>query len=333
MKQHKAVTAAITQAENEQQCAVGTTDSIRRALRRRYLNNELLSPYSNLYARPDYWQTLNECQRSMHVARALSVLHPKWVFAGLTAADAYGYDHSWNLHRRRMFVADTTGRHSRSVQGTASTDADAYRIEHVFMMSVNARLQSGILVTEPARTLTDCAVSLSFAQALPIFDSAARQHMDLQLVADACKRRRVDIAPIRNLLHYVDGSSENGGESQVRAYIIINGFATPLLQVEVNDPLFPARRYRTDFMWRLHDGRVIVLEYDGMAKYADASMTGRRTVKQILREQKERDRALRAAGVTCILHCTYEDTLSNKLFHMLKDAGVPQIRQYGDYGT
>ncbi|NMM98806.1 hypothetical protein [Bifidobacterium olomucense] len=197
----------------------------------------------------------------------------------------------------------------------------------MYISSAVAKQVNGIMVTDEIRTLIDCGLSLPFLYALPIFDSAARQGVDMRMVREACKGLRVSLAPIETLLTYVDARSENGGESVVRASIINDGFALPELQIEFCDPAHPTRRYRVDFLWRLHDGRIIVLEYDGMAKYEDFSMTKGRSAKQILNERDERDWALRAAGVTTILHCTYEDAVTtNRLFHMLKDAGVPQIR-------
>ncbi|KAA8815098.1 hypothetical protein EMB92_10520 [Bifidobacterium callitrichos] len=353
MKQHKGVNMAITRAQEERRCAIGDTDAMRRALKRRHKAGELVSPYRNLYISPDYWHRLNACERSLHVVRGLLILHPLWVFAGLTAADVYGFDHSWVLHDDAVYVADANGDGivdrsrlsmgigdaGRSVgsdfgghrvtngQGLGMAATGAYEIRRLYIPSVNKHPVNGITVTDPARTLIDCALCMQFRYALALFDSAARKGVGMASVRDACKGLHMDRAPIEMLTRYADGRSENGGESLVRATIIIGGFALPQLQVEIRDPSYPARRFRVDFLWKLYDGRVIVLEYDGMAKYEDVSMTHGRTAKQVLNEQKERDRVLYAAGVTSILHCTYEDVCgSNRLSVMLRDAGVPLIR-------
>lgn len=353
MKQHKGVNMAITRAQEERRCAIGDTDAMRRALKRRHKAGELVSPYRNLYVSPDYWHRLNVCQRSLHVVRGLLVLHPTWVFAGLTAADVYGFDHSWALHDDAVYVADANGdgivdrsRLSTEIgnvgrsagsdfggygatsgQGFGMAATGVYEIRRLYIPSVNKHPVNGITVTDPVRTLIDCALCMQFRYALAVFDSAARKGVDMTSVRDSCKGLHMDRAPIEMLAGYADGRSENGGESLVRAAIITSGFALPQLQVEIRDPSYPARRFRVDFLWKLYDGRVIVLEYDGMAKYEDVSMTRGRTAKQVLNEQKERDRVLHAAGVTLILHCTYEDVCgSNRLFVMLRDAGVPLIR-------
>ncbi|NEG55830.1 hypothetical protein [Bifidobacterium platyrrhinorum] len=262
------------------------------------------------------------------------------MFSGLTAADAYGFDHSWGLHDGVVYVADRSGdgivdrrRIFDRLGNTAGSrsrhggDAAEYGIRRLYMPSITAVRVDGVPVTAAARTLIDCALCIPFRYALPIFDSAARKGVDMRSVKESCKGMHTDRAPIESLLGCVDANSENGGESLVRASLIADGFAVPELQVEICDPSYPARRYRVDFLWRLYDGRMIVLEYDGMAKYEKPSMTRGRTAKQVLREQNDRDRALRAAGVTTILHCTYEDVaFSNGLFMMLRDAGVPRIR-------
>lgn len=351
MKQHKEVDALLSKAQQERRCAVGSTDALRRALKRRYEAGELISPYRNLYALPEYWQGLSACNRSLHIARGLSLLRPRWTFAGVTAADAHGFDHAWKLHNRTVCIADTNGRYAadrielskRAGKGSADRRMGAvlgngagdealidelprYRLSRLYVPSVSPKLVSGIRATDEVRTLIDCGLILPFRHALSIFDSAARKGVDLGLVRGACKRSRADLAPITKLLNYADPRSENGGESSVRASIIADGFAVPQLQVEICDPARPACRYRVDFLWRLYDGRVIVLEYDGMAKYEDASMTRGRTAKQVLNEQRERDRVLKSAGVTAILHCTYEDAMvTNRLFMMLADAGVPRL--------
>ncbi|KFJ01294.1 hypothetical protein BSTEL_1423 [Bifidobacterium stellenboschense] len=347
MKQHKVVNARIVQAQQENRCAVGDTDALRRAMRRRVATGELASPYQNLYVPPDYWAQLNECQRSLHVARGLARLHPTWVFAGITAADVHGFEHSWKVHDQSVYVANAEGRKvsnrselSRRMPGegyrrSSRSGADGGRrftVRRLYVPSIAPVSVNGIMVTDAARTLIDCGLSLPFRFALPMFDSAARKGMDMNEVERSCKGLHDDRAPIEMLLRYVDAASENGGESMVRAFIIDNGFVVPELQVEFHDPAYPVRRYRVDFLWRLHDGRMIVLEYDGMAKYENPAMTRGRTAKQILNERNERDRVLRAAGVTTILHCTYEDAFaSNRLFMMLGDNAVPRTRAEGAY--
>lgn len=142
-----------------------------------------------------------------------------------------------------------------------------------------------------------CAWKLSFRRALPIFDSAARNGVDLKKVYRVCSefyadfREQFDAADFQDIpymkqknscLKYVnecdvlsrlcllcklaDGKSENGGESLARAAMIELGFVRPQLQREfpnLNNSKWP---YRVDFAWEV-DGKLIVGEFDGADKY------------------------------------------------------------------
>lgn len=316
-------------AREERRCIVGTNDALRRALKRRSQIGEMVSPYRNLYSPTEHWRGLTPCERSLHVARALAGSHPTWVFTGVTAADVYGFDHSWRLHdAHELWVITPASRAWTTSPAPPAISSDRrWSLRHIPLLQASALATSQIPVAGVERTLIDCGLHLSFQEALPLFDSAARQKVDLNQVLATCEGLRTDASPIRTLTRYADPRSENGGESAVRASIIDYGFAIPELQVEFRSPTDPSVTYRVDFLWRLHDGRVIVMEYDGMAKYEDPSMTRGKTARTLLSERDERDRALRAAGVTTILHCTYEDALmTNVMFRRLRDAGVPIVR-------
>lgn len=104
-------------------------------------------------------------------------------------------------------------------------------------------------------------------------------------------------------------------------------FGTPLLQVQFTNPDNPAMPYRVDFCWKLADGRIIVAEYDGMAKYADTSNENRASLQAKMEYDRRRDRHLREQGVTEIVHVFYEDLLRPiNLETKLLKAGVPKIR-------
>ena len=331
MKQHREVNAAIARALDAERCIVGTDDALRRALKRRSQSGEMVSPYPNVYCPTERWLTLTSCERSLHIARALAKLHPSWSFAGLTAADAHGFDHSWQLHaNHRIWLANPTCRTwPVKPRPPAPADTRQWSLFHVPAHDAMKTTASALPVTGRERTLIDCGLRLGFHEALPIFDAAARQGVDVSRTLTFGARMHADMAPIANLARYADPRSENGGESAVRARIITFGFALPELQVEFRDPNYPAKCYRADFVWRLHDGRIIVLEYDGMTKYEDPSMTRGRTAQALLNERNERDRILKAAGVTTILHCTYDEAIvRNTMYHRLREAGVPLVERH-----
>lgn len=320
MNEHKEVTNLLDRAEHERRCAVSviTDGAIYHALRRRVSIGEVVSPYHGVYVRREYWRNLNPEQRSLHLIRALAMLHPQWVFAGVSAACLYGLEHTFSLHSDdTIYIASRGGRSPR----------DARNLHRISMKHIPMRQRNGILLTSPERTLIDCA-RLPFSTALAIFDSAFRNHLvSAETVLKFAGKVRCDADALATLLRYVDPRSENGGESLMRALIIELGYATPMLQVEFANPHNPEYPYRVDFCWKLFDGRIIVAEYDGMAKYADISNPNRATLQDKLEYERIRERDLRDDGVTTIIHIVYEHLMTPAAFDAkLTEAGVPKLR-------
>lgn len=247
----------------------------------------------------------------------MSAIHPQWVFAGLSAACVYGLQHNYSLHDGTVHIASKSG-----IGG-----GDEARLNRIYINRIPTRKHNGILLTTPARTLLDCA-AFPFPQALPIYDSALRKSLttiEEVPVADDSKRLRRGLRD--KLLKYADPLSENGGESLMRGQITELSFGIPLLQVQFMNPDNPAMSYRVDFCWKLADGRIIVAEYDGMAKYADISNKNRASLQAKMEYDRRRDRHLREQGVTEIVHVFYEDLLRPiNLETKLLKAGVPKIR-------
>jgi hypothetical protein len=190
---------------------------------------------------------------------------------------------------------------------------------------------SGVLITSPAQTLVHCATRYPFVHALPMVDSALRQGLTKKdAIAVACgqvvNRKSADVAEMGMLLRYADPLSENGGESFCRAVTIEEGFPAPRLQQEFVDPRNPSVIYRVDFVWYLPDGRIIVLEYDGAGKYSDTQMTQGRGVRRIVHEEREREAALRRAGVHTIIRTDFDEVSGRVgLIAKLEQAGVPRF--------
>lgn len=317
MKEHKEVSALLQQAKQERRCCYGTSDAQRRALKRRLHAGELVSPYKNLYADRTLWNTMTREQQSLQVIRALSAIHPQWVFAGLSAACVYGLQHNYSLHDGTVHIASKSG-----IGG-----GDEARLNRIYINRIPTRKHNGILLTTPARTLLDCA-AFPFPQALPIYDSTLRKSLTtIEEVQSLMIQSVCDEVSVTKLLKYADPLSENGGESLMRGQITELSFGIPLLQVQFMNPDNPAMSYRVDFCWKLADGRIIVAEYDGMAKYADISNKNRASLQAKMEYDRRRDRHLREQGVTEIVHVFYEDLLRPiNLETKLLKAGVPKIR-------
>lgn len=303
--------------QEEQRCAFGATDALRRAMRRRMIAGELVSPYRNVYASAEYWHTLNEHERQRHLIRALSKMHPGWVFTAESAACMYGLEHSYTLHDKGVQIASLlTGRRQ-----------DSQLLDRIYMRTIPLCDRGDVPLVTPERMLIDCAERLPFTAALPIFDSALRQELTtvqkVQHQLDSDSGRFEQTAAV---LGAANLASENGGESLMRGLIDEARFAAPLLQIEFDNPSNPQMPYRVDFCWKLADGRIIVAEYDGIAKYADASNASRASIKAKLAYERNREKNLKTQGVTAIVHVFYEDLMTpRQLVGKLLEAGVPRL--------
>ncbi|WP_236029518.1 CTP synthase [Bifidobacterium miconisargentati] len=357
MRHHIELEALCDDAERNHRCFYPTSNALQQATYVRLRNGYLVRPHRNVYCRASYWATLNPAERSRHIIRTLSRQFPTHVFAGLSAAAILQLEYSWHLHDDgSIFIASSTGSPKRTYQGIrriGMTDPPVSSVIHFRRgdgirakaipgpLTMNPRqtpssqatlfgiacsdITDIIRITSPARTLVDCGLRYTFAQSLPMFDSALRNHLTTpQQVMDICDGMRTECGSIMRLLHYADPLSENGGESLCRAVVIEEGFAVPQLQHVFTDVDASWTRYRVDFVWHTEDGRIIVLEFDGTAKYTDPSMTRHSNVHTVVRAERDREDALRRAGVTTIIRTNYEEvTLRTPLVRKLLDARVP----------
>ncbi len=315
MRSYPQLDRLLDQAENAQCCAHSNEPLIQKGLHRRYLAGDLVKPYPGLYARAEYWNRLNAAQQSLHTARTLKELHGNWVFAGITAAAAYDFEHQWLLHNQELTI-------TRNTRGSHRSHSKLNIIYSPFPKD-KAVTVNGIPVTNPARTLLDCGQTLEFQYALPIFDSAGAQGISSEQVLQECTRTTRDCTPIFKLMQHTNPISENGGESFARGTMIESGFSTPQLQVPFTDPE-TGEQFRVDFLWNTNDGKIIVGEFDGTAKYVNPEMTGRKGIQETVRLERNREDALRRAGVTEIVRFTFDDVLQRKpMIAKLRRAGIP----------
>lgn len=351
MRPNKDIERLAAEAEREQRCLLPENEAQFKLILARMRSGEIIRTHRGIYARSDYWNTLLPPERARHIVRAISLRHPDRIFAGISAAAMLFLEHQWDLHDDGLvFLASRSGgsvaayrgirhivmsdipvntliryRHgSAAPQQTLIADRLSGRDPQRFVPR-NATVIAAVAITSPARILVDCGLRYRFEQALPIFDSALRQRLVTRdQVMEICDSLHADCGTVNRLLHYANPRNENGGESLCYATIIDQGFAVPQLQHEFIDPLDMRNRYRVDFVWHTPDGRVIVLEYDGMRKYVDPSMTGGGSVRDVVRREREREDALRRAKVTTILRTNHDEvTRRYPLIRKLIDAEVP----------
>lgn len=275
-------------AESRGSCLVlGENDGrLRRALCRRVASGRVVSPARGLFALTESWDGLKKDVQAIRIARGLQELHPDWVFCGPTAALAYGVDVSYSL-LGRAHVATTLNGHGKGgpiVCRHAILDSDDARVA--------AEVVNGLRVTAPGQTIFDCLRWTDFAHGLGIADSALRtgtvSKAELeQLIASSNPCLRGRSRAMRTLSH-ADPRAENGGESIVRARMLLLGYACPELQVAVPRVTEEGRPYRADFCWVRADGLVILGELDGDGKYVEEELMGGRSIDEVLSDENIR---------------------------------------------
>lgn len=324
MKKHYEIAALLHTAQSERRCAFATTHAQQQALHRRIIDHDVKRVGANLYIGTTYWNSLGAPEQALHMARALHRKYPYWQFGGITAAAAHGFEHRWSLHDESVTITTST-------RGTNALNPSVKRIYTPQLPSVIA---SDIPVTDESRTVVDCAITLRFRDALPIFDSALAHGLTKDDILSSCgqigQRSR---SKVRKLLRYANAASENGGESLTRGTIIEQRFMPPNIQVQCTDPL-TGKMYRCDFMWRIPNGSFIVGELDGTEKYVNPTMTDRQSIRTVVANEREREQALSRCGIKTIVRFTFDDVMAvQPLVRKLAEAGIPRYSQPDDRTT
>lgn len=310
----------LNEAEEHGQCLVRPHNAhLMRALAYRANHakrNPIYSPYRGIYVRQAYWNGLSRTEQVTHMAKALSQIHPEWVFDGYTAAAIRGWNVSYSLLDRLSIVAPY------QVQSKSIIARSSKHITHEIL--------HGIRVTTVAQTLHQCLRAGDLRTSLPIADSALRvtgktsSSLIELLENDPAIVRQHDLQRAVDVLSPADARSESGGESIARATMIMLGFAVPDLQIECHDPMNPSKVIRVDFYWTLSDGTVIIGELDGKQKYVDPAMTKGKDLVRILSDERLRESRLSINGAR-IVRFSFDDVCNVAYFaQLLESYGVPR---------
>ena len=322
MKANKALEARFDESERRELWLIPADRAEYRRLKRRVRAGELCEPHPGLFARKAACRNLGPRGVAYRTVKTLAYMHPTWTFCRFSAAVLHGI-HVPFKHLDAVHVAVTKRHHDASTRSIkrhvcpyASVDVDGHH------------------ATSIEQTVVDCLCHSSFADGLSIADSAL--HWDLTsasalncFVAENGKHRK-GIVQARETLSWVDGRSESGGESQLRALIIEAGFALPELQVEMEDPMGSNSFIRVDFCWRLANGRVIICEFDGAGKYlgnidpnGDMQQNLNRAVKK-LSDERARESLINLTGATVIRITSRDLARPSYIVDLLELAGVPK---------
>ncbi len=254
-----------------------------RAIRSLLDSGALIRLRHGCYIRASVWNAQSPADRS----RQLIFAHAHGTLT--TSTGAFLYSHTSSARLRSLFlwnvddaihvlqkVRPSNERHGRDVRCHTRPYA-----EH------DIAVVDGLRATSLERTTADCAMMLSYRQALILTDHALRLGANpgaLQAMADALDCRR-GIRTFRRVLATADRRSESPGETLARELILRLRIRPPEPQLEV-----PSRagRHRLDLAWKEEK---LALEFDGRTKYFDYKPTA-----EVLFEERRREKALAEEG-------------------------------------
>lgn len=279
--------------------------------------------YNHVYADPAYWNDLGVEDRIFQLASAIAVVEPDAVFCGATAALLYGIGSVYSLLDKVQVLLPR------------STRRDTYEFVEYRRWRAGEVWQLGpFTLTDPYRTVVDIARTTAFRYALGYVDGLAREYdverEELRAYAQANCRGLHGIARAFDVFEHMDGRSDNGGESEARAAMILTGVAAPELQVEITRP-GNAGYYLADYGWQMPNGSWMLAELHGLGKFEDdAQNDPEHTAAKTYRAALMRDANLRAMGHN-VIHFKLSDTYDVKAFgSMMRGYGIPTAKPYAD---
>ena len=283
----------------------------------------LLRLYNHVYVDPVYWNNLDVKDRVFQLASAIAVVEPDAVFCGSTAALLYGIGSAHTLLNKVQVLLPR------------STRRDTYEFVEYRRWRVGEVWRFGpFAVTDPYRTVVDIARTSAFRYALGYVDGLAREYdverEELRAYAQANCRGLHGIARAFDVFEYMDGRSDNGGESEARAAMILAGVAAPELQVEIFRP-GNAGYYLADYGWQMPDGSWMLAELHGLGKFEDDTQNDlEHAAAKTYRAALLRDANLRAMGHN-VIHFKLSDTYDVEAFGaMMRGYGIPTTKPFAD---
>ncbi|NMM94714.1 hypothetical protein [Bifidobacterium oedipodis] len=342
MRRNKRLEQALNQAEHAKRCLWATTNAGRKTLYRHHRGGYLTRVRKTLYTRTSYWESLSHYERIMHILRAVSAKQPNWTLIGISAAAVWGLTQSYALHSRTFI---TTKYLSQPLKRNF--------LIFIPIPTTDEQLVQGIKVTGLSRTLFDCARMLPFRDAVAIMDAGlAKMIADASRIGMASGNSKAELRRYFQSLHEqgrervlfvldcADPRSESGGESIARAAMREWGYMIPDVQATFTDPISQGT-YRVDFLWKLPNGRIVIGELDGKAKYTDPAITNGLDAVDVVLKEKERESNLLLSGNIGLVRFSFKQLIQQPeiVKRKLDLAGIPRVDIfpsslfYENYGT
>ncbi|ROS76356.1 hypothetical protein EDF24_1945 [Curtobacterium sp. PhB130] len=273
------------------------------------------------YVDADAWRRADPGTR--HVARVRAVhgrLSERLIVSHASAAALHGLP--WRGEFPDVVeVIDTQRTTTQSLRSVRKHPGQDRSLQTVRMTTTGRR------VTDIVVTAIDIAIAYELRLSVPILDVVLRRGVDrAALTTELAGRSAVHgRARATAAIELADALSGSPGESVARVALDEVGAPRPELQREFHDDAgFVAR---VDF-WFPEQG--IVLEFDGRAKYTDASMrdAGTTAADVVYAEKRREDRLRRVPGVNGIGRFGWTEANDAELLRaLLRSCGVPMVER------
>lgn len=276
----------------------------------------LTMPYQGFYIRTATWNALSYHNKILHSLRAVQAQHPKWVFCGPSAAGIYGYSTFLGLQRHVHAVAPTPKR----------VDSHGFVATHYLGPDIPVRTTHGLHVTDPLRTMFDCARMLDFENAMVVCSMGLRaigkQRDDLLPLIEANPRKH-GIRRARFVAQLAEPKYENGGEVSGLCAIVNLGFAIPEPQRSFTSPV-SGRTLRPDYVWEREDGSIVAGELDGRQKYTNPAMMNGDDATEVIMNEKDRETELNLLHIEIVRFRMEHIRRPEQLHRLLEAADIPR---------
>ena len=232
------------------------------------------------------------------------LLHAHAAVTPSPSLSVYSHASAARLHELPLWRADPFIHLTRPAKKTTAQKAPDVKIHCRSLPAEMCMEIDGLPVTNLLRTTVDCALTMTYKQALILMDFALRKGIPraaLDREAAALDGHR-GIRIFRSALAFACADSESAGESLTRGLIQVCAIEAPQLQCRLSTP---GGSYRADFAWPRYK---VILEFDGEGKYLN-----HRPTQQVLRDERKRENELIGQGWT-VIRVGWSDLFNEHLF-------------------
>lgn len=302
-------------AFDKHRCYVPSSAKEARLLRRHVLEDDVVEPFPQLFADAALWEGLRRNERELQVIRGYALMHPNAVFCSTSAVLLHGLPVSFNqLGIIHLYT------------NVASPTASTARVARHAVTNPAYTTIDGVKVASIAQAAVESMCASPFADGLAVADGLLRRlDIDRELlgeIVDELSACRKGVATARRVAAYADARAESGGESVARGIMICEGLVPTDLQRMLRDPVDGRGTYYADFVFELRDGKTVIGEFDGKAKYVDPALLGDKTTIGTLLDERKRESHITLLGMP-VARFTWNDVRTRgRLCQILAAAGV-----------